>query len=125
LDELSSLTPEARRRVARAVGRGAAVADQAEARAAVALARRVQAQTPRPRRWDRRRLAVTSISLAGLAVVVWFLSRQALMALAAPLVATGVLLLNDGWTARRIALARAAERRNAAVAEPRKRAGEA
>jgi hypothetical protein len=101
--------------VARAVAQGAALTDRAEARAAVALARRVQTETVR-RPWVRRRLGVTVISLAALAVVVWFLSRQVLMAVAAPLIAGGVLLLNDGWTTRRIALARTAEQRNAAVA---------
>jgi hypothetical protein len=115
LDELSALPPDARRRVARAVAQGAALTDRAEARAAVALARRVQTETVR-RPWVRRRLGVTVISLAALAVVVWFLSRQVLMAVAAPLIAGGVLLLNDGWTTRRIALARTAEQRNAAVA---------
>ena len=122
MDELSSLTPEARRRVARAVARGAAVSDHAEARAAVALARRVQARTPRPRPWDRRRLAISLVSLAALAVVVWYLSKQVLMAVAAPLVAAGVVLLNDGWAARRVALARTAEQRNAAVAASPRRA---
>jgi hypothetical protein len=45
--ELEALGPQARRRVIRAVRKGAAVEDRAEARAAVAHARWVQPSLPR------------------------------------------------------------------------------
>ncbi len=116
MDELSSLTPEGRRRVARAVSKGAALSDPKEARAAVALARQVRERTPRSRPWTRGRLLVVGAAALLAAVFAGVVSRQVLMGVAAPLVVVGVVLLNEGLNARRVALAAAAERRNAAAA---------
>jgi hypothetical protein len=121
LDELGSLTPEGRRRVARAVSKGAALSDPKEARAAVALARRVQERSPRPGPWTRRRLAITGITALVAAVFAGVVSKQVLMGVAAPLVVVGAVLLNEGLNARRATLAATAERRNAAVAAGGKR----
>jgi hypothetical protein len=67
--ELEALGPEARRRVIRAVRKGAAVEDPAEARAAVAHARWVQALPPpdRSRRSLRSRLL---LALLGASVLI-------------------------------------------------------
>jgi hypothetical protein len=116
LDELSSLTPDGRRRVARAVSQGAALSDPKEARAAVALARQVQQRTPRSQPWTRRRLTFTGATAVVAAIFAGVVSKQVLMGLAAPLVVVGVVLLNEGLNARRVTLAAAAERRNAAAA---------
>jgi hypothetical protein len=125
LDELSSLTPDGRRRVARAVSQGAVLSDPDEARAAVALARQVQERTPRPRPWTRRRLVTVAAIAAGAAIFAGGISRQVLMGVAAPLLVVGVVLLNEGLNARRLALARAAERRNAAATRTKGGKGEA
>lgn len=113
MDELSSLPPEGRRRVARAVSKGSALSDPEEARAAVVLARQVQERTPRPRPWTRRRLVVVAAVALAAAVFAGGISRQVLMGVAAPLLVVGVVLLNEGLNARRLALAKSAERRNA------------
>jgi hypothetical protein len=73
----------------------------------------VQERTPRPRPWTRRRLVVVAAVALAAAVFAGGISRQVLMGVAAPLLVVGVALLNEGLNARRLALAKSAERRNA------------
>jgi hypothetical protein len=109
------LDPEARRRIARAVASGQAVADASEAAAAVALARSAQRRL-------RSRMLPTALAVSGGTTVVWLV----LVALPATVgsgvhpaallagLAVGVLLFSVVLLLglRQLRLVRQAERRN-------------
>ena len=125
--ELQSLTPEARRRVIRAVRKGAAVEDPTEARAAVAHARWVRALPPpeRSRRSLRSRVLLALLGVSILIAVFWWKGGDIPPGSAAVVLVVGALPLAQRWwesmqNRRRRENAAAAERRNAAVAAARR-----
>jgi len=109
------LDPEARRRIARAVAAGQAVADAGEAAAAVALARSAQRRL-------RSRMLPTALAVSGGATVVWLVLVALPATLASGLhagallagLAIGTLLFSVILLLglRQLRLVRQAERRN-------------
>ena len=97
--ELEALGPEARRRVIRAVRKGTAVEDPAEAMAAVAHARWVQALPPpeRSQRSLRSRVLLALLGASILIVIFWWKGGDVPPGSAAVVLVVGALPLAQRW----------------------------